>query len=161
MLDKFKENAKEKAKKEFKKLFFKRLPQIREDLSIMLDSLFLDAADKHKTNPFETTLVLLKVQKLAVGKFFDSNKKEIGAFDAGALIQELFKKQLETMPEMIKGYVLEELGTEDTTKMVLKALRNRRLLIRYGSDDEFVFIEATKKGQKTINLDDFFSTFEF
>jgi hypothetical protein len=147
-------------KAQFKKQFFKRLPQIREDLSMMLDSLFLEVADKNECNPFETTLVLLKMKNQAVGKFF-SNKKEVGAFDAGALIQELFKKQLETMPEIVKGYVLDELGTEDTTRMVLKALKNRRLLIHYGEDDEFVFVEITKKGQKVIDLDDFFNTFEF
>ena len=118
-------------KAQFKKLFFKRLPQIREDLSMMLDCLFLEVADKNECNPFETTLVLLKMKNQAVGKFF-SNKKEVGAFDAGALIQDLFKKQLETMPEIVKGYVLDELGTEDTTKMVLKAVKSRRLLIHYG-----------------------------
>lgn len=147
-------------KAQFKKLFFKRLPQIREDLSMMLDCLFLEVADKNECNPFETTLVLLKMKNQAVGKFF-SNKKEVGAFDAGALIQDLFKKQLETMPEIVKGYVLDELGTEDTTKMVLKALKSRRLLIHYGEDDEFVFVEVTKKGKKVIDLDDFFNTFEF
>jgi hypothetical protein len=148
-------------KAQFKKLFFKRLPQIREDLSMMLDSLFLEVADKNEGNPFETTLILLKMKNQAVGKFFDGNKKEVGAFDAGALIQDLFKKQLETMPEIVKGYVLDELGTEDTTKMVLKALKNRRLLIHYDSDDEFVFVEVTKKERKVIDLDDFFNTFEF
>jgi hypothetical protein len=147
-------------KAQFKKLFFKRLPQIREDLSMMLDGLFMEVADKNECNPFETTLVLLKMKNQAVGKFFSHNK-EVGAFDAGALIQELFKKQLETMPEIVKGYVLDELGTEDTTKMVLKALKNKRLLIHYGEDDEFVFVEVTKKGQKVIDLDDFFNTFEF
>ncbi|WP_052596250.1 hypothetical protein [Aureispira sp. CCB-QB1] len=148
-------------KAQFKKLFFKRLPQIREDLSMMLDSLFLETADKHQCNPFETSLVLLRMQNKAVGKFFDHHKKEVGAFDAGALIQELFKKQLETMPEIVKGYVLDELGTEDTTKMILKALKNRRLLIHYGEGDEFVFVEVTKKGNKVIDLDEFFNTFEF
>ncbi|WP_052595746.1 hypothetical protein [Aureispira sp. CCB-QB1] len=148
-------------KAQFKKLFFKRLPQIREDLSMMLDALFLEMADKHQCNPFEMTLLLLKMKQQAVGKFFDGNKNEIGAFDAGALIQELFIKQLATMPEMIKGYVLDELGTEDTTKMVLKALKSRRLLIHYGEDDEFVFVEVTKKGNKVIDLDDFFNTFDF
>ncbi|MBL4861456.1 MAG: hypothetical protein JKY09_00350 [Crocinitomicaceae bacterium] len=147
-------------KSQFKKLFFKRLPQIREDLSMMLDRLFLEVADKNECNPFETTLVLFKMKNYAVGKFF-SNKKEVGAFDAGGLIQELFKKQLETMPEIVKDYVLDELGTADTTKMVLKALKNRRLLIHYGEDDEFVFVEVTKKGSKVIDLNDFFNTFEF
>jgi len=127
---------------------------------MMLDGLFLEVADKNECNPFETTLVLLKLKNQAVGKFF-SNNKEVGAFDAGDLSQEIFKKQLETMPEIVKGYVLDELGTEDTTKMVLKALKNRRLLIHYGEDDEFVFVEVTKKGQKVIDLDDFFNTFEF
>ena len=32
-------------KAQFKKLFFKRLPQIREDLSMMLDALFLEAGN--------------------------------------------------------------------------------------------------------------------
>lgn len=148
-------------KEQFKKYFFKRLPQIRADLSMMLDSLFLEMADKEKANPYEMRLLLLKQQQKAVGKFFDTNKKEIGAFDAGALIQELFVKQLDSMPSLIKGYVIQELGTEDTTKVLLKALKNRRLLIHYGQDDEFVFVEVTKKESKVIDLDDFFNTFEF
>lgn len=154
-------NPKNQAKKQFKQLFFKRLPQIREDLSLMLDSMFLDMADQNKTNPFTIKLLLLRRGKEAIGVFFNEKGKEIGAFDAAALIQSLFKTQLDSMPEMIKGYVLDELGTEDTTKMVVKALTKRRLLIHYDENEQFAFVEVTKKDKKVIDLDEFFNTFDF
>jgi len=148
-------------KEQFKKEFFKRLPQIKDDLSIRLDDLFLEAAEKHKTNPFELSLVLLKRNNEALGIFFNAQKQEITRFDAAGLIQEQFLKQLSVVPDFLKGQILEELGTEDTTEMVVKALKGRRLLIQYGEDDDFIFTEMTKKGNQIIDLDDFFNNFEF
>lgn len=148
-------------KAQFKKYFLKRLPQLKEELSLMLDDLFLQQAARIEGNPFELSLVLLKKKNQVLGMFFNKDKKNVGQFDAGALIQSLFQQQLANSPEFIQAHVLEEFGTSDSMPMLLKSLAARRLLIYYGEHDAFSIIEVTKKGQKTIDLDTFFTTLEF
>jgi hypothetical protein len=154
---KAKVNPKAKIKAEFKK----RLPQIKDDLNLMLDDLFMQVAEQNQSNPFELALILHKKESMAVGSFFSAEQKEIAKIDAGALIQELFMRQLSVIPEMFKEAVLSELGTENVSPMILKALKGKRLLIRYDENEEFCFVEVTKNGNKTIDLNEFLNTFEF
>lgn len=154
---KAKVNPKEKIKEEF----LSRLPQIKDDLDLMLDDLFMQVAEQNEANPFELVLILHKKEKVAMGSFFSEDKKELGNIDAGALIQDLFFRQMSVIPEVFREAVLSELGTENVNPMVLKALKGKRLLIRYDDNEDFSFVEVTKQGSKVIDLNEFLDTFEF
>lgn len=153
-------------KEQIKKQMLARLPHVKEDLNLMLDDLFLQVAEQKKMNPFELILIIHKTKTpehgtLAIGSFFSANKKEVGKINAGALIQDLFLKQISVLPETLKGVVFEELGTQNVYNVVLKALKGKRLLIRYDKNDEFEFVEVTKTANNIIDVNEFIDTFEF
>jgi hypothetical protein len=153
--------AKVNPKARIKAEFMKRLPHIKDDLYLMLDDLFMQVAEQNKCNPFELVLILHKKDKLAIGSFFSANQKEVSKIDAGALIQELFMRQLSVIPEALREAVFSELGTNNVSSMILKALKGKRLLIRYDENDEFSFVEVTKSGSETIDINDFLNTLDF
>lgn len=127
----------------------------------MIDDLFLEIADACEANPFELVLILSKRQEQAVGSIFNREKSCLIEMDAGALLKDLFLRQLQVVPEGIKGLVESKLEGRDVAAIVAKALKGRRLLIHYGSDDELIVIEVTKNKKKRIDLDEFFDTLEF
>lgn len=154
---KAKVNPKEQIKAEFKK----QLPTIKKDLDLMLDDLFMQVAEANESNPFELILILHKKKEIAVGSFFTGDKKEVGTINAGELIQELFLRQMSIIPEVFREAVLSELGTEKITPIILESLRGKRLVIRYDENEEFSFVEVTKKSSKIIDVKEFLDTFEF
>lgn len=143
------------------KILKRQLPQIKKDLSVIIDDLLLQAADQCQANPFELVLIISKQQNKAIASVFNRQKESLISMDIGALLKEKFFEQLSVVPAVIKDLVLEKLEGQDVTEVIVKALRGKRLLIHYDKQDELVFVEVTKDSKKVIDLDEFFNTFEF
>lgn len=148
-------------KAHFKKMFFDRLPAIKEDLNVLLDDLFSQAAEYSKVSPFSLSLVLVKNGDKADGIFFNEDKQMLSTIDAGQLIQDNFLKQLSVFPEEAVQFAMGELGGDDAKSIVANALKKRKLLIQYGENDDYVYTEITREGTQVIDLDEFFNDFEF
>lgn len=144
-----------------KKFIKRQLPKFKHDLSCMLDDLFLQVADSKEQNPFELLLILSRKEDKALGSFYDAQKTCLGRIDAGAIIEDLFLKQLAMVPTAFKETIMADFGTESASQTVVEALKNKRLLIYYDKQDELVFIEMTKTGKRLIDIDEFIQSFEF
>lgn len=139
-----------------KKFIQSRIPQLRVDLNKMIEELLENIADREECNPFELALILSKRDKLALGRVVDAQKKTLQEMDAGAIIQDLFLRQIAGLPDYVKEMVVEKLGDEDVNGMVADALTNCSLIIKYDEDCELMFIEVTQEGAEVLDLDNFF-----
>ena len=145
----------------FKRFMKSRIPQLRADLSKMIEALLLNIADEEECNPFELALILSKRDNLALGRVVNAERKILREMDAGAIIQDLFLRQIAALPEAIKEMVVAKLGDEDVNVMTTNSLTNRSLVIKYNQDYELMFVEVTKEGSKILDLDKFFNNLKF
>jgi hypothetical protein len=127
----------------------------------MMDDLFLQAADQCEENPFELILILSKQKEQAIATVFNRQKEALISMNAGELLKNKFLEQLGAVPAALKSIILDKIEGQDIATNIVDALRGKRILIHYGKNEEFVFVEVTKQGKKIIDINEFLDNFEF
>lgn len=145
----------------FKQILKTQIPTLKKDLNLTIENILNDVANEEELNPFELSLTLSKEDEKAIGKVFDEELQCIHQLDAGLLIEELFKKQLEVIPAMFKDWVLEKLGGENVNDMVLDLLKEESILIRYDKTYKLEYLKINAGNIHPIDMDDFFNNLEF
>lgn len=144
------------------KTFLKsQVPNLQKDLNIILEDILNDVANEQELTPFELSLTLLKKDSKAIGQVFDKEQNCLHQLDAGALIEDLFKKQLDMIPEFFKKKILGRLGGDNVNDMVLGMLKEESILVRFNKAYLLEYFQVNIEGIHPINMDEFFDNLEF
>jgi hypothetical protein len=144
------------------KTFLKsQVPKLQEDLNIILEDILNEVANEKELNPFELTLTLSKKDERAIGQVYNKDQSCLHQLDAGALIEDLFKKQLSLIPEFFKKKILAKLGGENVNEMVLGMLKEESILVRFNRAYLLEYFQVNVEGVHPISMDDFFDNLEF
>ena len=136
------------------KTFLKsQVPKLQEDLNIILEDILNEIANERELNPFELNLTLSKKDTKAIGQVFDKEQNCLHQLDAGALIEDLFKKQLDMIPEFFKKKILARLGGENVNEMVLDMLKEESILVRFNKSYLLEYFQVNIEGIHPINMD--------
>lgn len=146
---------------QLKKYWKRQRPKLKDDLSAMMDDLFLQAADQCEENPFELILILSKQKGQAIATVYNRQKSALISMDAGQLLQSKFLEHLDMVPTALKNIILEKLEGQDIASNIVEVLKGKRILIHYDKNEAFVFVEVTKQGKKIIDINTFLDNFEF
>lgn len=136
---------------------------IRKDLNKMIENIFEEIAEEKECNPFEMRLCLSNIGGVAVAEMYDAGSNQLGKMDGGALIEDLFKKNLKFIPEKHHKTVFDKLGGDgkDIKGMVAEMLEDESLLIRYDEDFKLVYFKVNEEGMHPIDMDYFFENMNF
>ena len=133
----------------------------KKDVNLMIENIFDEIANKHQKNPFKLSLTLSKVDEIAIGEMFDENDEKLEQIDAGALIENLFKQQLQVIPQKFHAAILKQLGGDDPNKIVVDLLQDESMVISYDEKFKLVYFKVNESGLHPIDVDYFFENMKF
>ena len=136
--------------------------RLRKDLENVLEQVIGQVADAKELNPFDLVLRLSAQGDQAIAEVLTKKKVQLHNFDAGDMIEELLKKQLEILPAIARKLVLERMGDikiRDEVRISLKD--NGAILVRYDANYQFQYYQQQASKMKRIDIDAFFANISF
>lgn len=143
------------AKAQIKKFIKAKIPHLRDGMEEMLDSLFLQVAEREQENPFDLFLMISVKEELVLGQMFNPKKKKLSTIDVGALIDSVMETHLDALPNALLDYINNGLANLNlnATQLLIQELGTTRLIAKYNPDSELIFIEMNGKDKRIVDLD--------
>lgn len=145
-------------------LFEQEKGRLKKDLENVLEQVIGQVADAKELNPYDLVLRLSAQGDQAIAEILTKKKVELHNFDAGDMIEDLLKKQLEMLPSLMRNAVQKRMGNAKIREEVRDSLRdNGAILVRYDKNYQFQYYqqEPGSNQMKRININSFIANITF
>lgn len=131
------------------------LGNVKNELIAMIEGLLQSVANERNISVYNLSATVTKKSDIASLEVFDIDANPIYETNAAELIEEIFKKQLATMPDMLKGIIEGKLEGQSIGQAVIDALEGGSLLANYDEKLVMQFSLVTADSVEPIDITDF------
>lgn len=145
-------------------LFQGEKDRLKKDLENVLEQVIGQVADAKELNPYDLVLRLSAQGDQAIAEVLTKKRVELHNFDAGDMIEDLLKKQLEMLPSLVRNAVQKKIGKTKIRDEVRDSLRdNGAILTRYDKNYQFQYYQLAPGASqmKRIDIDFFIANITF